>query len=179
MKMKNARLNISRTSRKGQFYILTIIILLLMVFLAIPKLADLPLPEQNPASLFADYTREVPYFANNAILTGDDSVIRNFTMQFHDFALEEGTEFSLTYIFTSSKGTRVFTTAQNVSIRSANQTIRAGESYDAGKVKFINLTIDDKQYDFPITLPSFKAVLIAKDTAENGNTRQKDVFIYG
>lgn len=169
-------MEMDKMNKRGQFYILAVVLLLLIVFLSIPKISELPLPEESPANTYAKYVVEIPYFVNNAILNDDDSIIKNFTRQFQEFALDEGTQFSITYIFTSSDDTKVFTTAQSVFIKPANQTIHADESYDAGKVKFINLTIDDRQYDFAITNPSFKAVFITKEG--DAALSKKDVFIY-
>lgn len=159
--------------KKAQFYILSVVILMFMVFLLIPKITDVKMPSDSAKKLFQNYQHEIPYFTNNAILHNDEMIARNYTNEFLDFASNEGTEFFMTYIFAAKDEATIFTTADSIQI-STNQTITLlyNESIRLDKVKFINITMDDKRYEFELAYPSFKAVFITK------KDRNKNVFIY-
>jgi hypothetical protein len=167
-------LKMMKKDKKSQFYIFSVMMLLVIVYLLIPKNTEIIMPTDKSAAFFSDYQHEIPYFANNAILNDDESIARDFTLSFLDYAGRNGVDFKATYIFATTTHATIFTTADQVYIEAgSNYTIYSNESVDAGRVKFINLTVDGKKYGFSIGYPSFKVVFIAK------KGERKDVFTYG
>ncbi len=167
------KIKTDKLGKKGQFYILAVVILMFMVFLMIPKTTDVNLPSDTAKKLFTNYEHEIPYFVNNALLSGNERIARDYTLRFLDFALNEGTEFFITYIYADKNYATVFTTMDTIQIdTNQSMTLLFNESINVGKVKFINITMDDKRYEFDINYPSFKAIFITK------KDRNKNVFIH-